>query len=622
MRLVVTARPAPTESLMGFALRLTELNGYPSTSYVLAAMGKEWYLPNVGRLDAARLTTLAGLGQGDIERLTHRPAERPRAYVRVYGSDLPSYEVNLRHPKVCPACLAEGRPCEAFWDLAQAAVCPVHQVHLLSECPGCSKRLLWARSKVRQCKCGFDLATAPVAPVAPALSELMAVLRSRVYQDQAVAPLPPAMSQLAHLDLRRLCKLIWVMSGVVHQARGGRRAPKARCHYRDRLDVVAAALTNWPVGFRDFLSATYEDVLQNAEELPRFPTVFSWLLVRLIKNDEGERSGFEFLEREVYRFGAQHWTRGSMARDEDSQRLVPERVRWGTMGEACEATGLHLLTLKKRIASGEIKSRRIKKSSNRAIVVDLDSIRSLQLTQYPAVSIRDAAPRIGVSIETLKALRDCGVIKEYYRSAFPGSLTHEDVEAFAEKVRGLGSNRRALNAPDVTTLDAAFYAWTASPKEKATLLARLLADPVKVLGKKRGHGVGRLQVSEAVVSDYFRDARRGAAACLSVTQTAERLGCTAAVVTWLKRGGHLKTRRQHGRDMPCLASVIAFDKNYEALARTAGRLGTTAKAAYARLNFEAFDHVTVKTTQYSTVFVHRRHATAIRAALAGGARRP
>jgi len=622
MRLVVTARPTPTESLMGFVLRLTELNGYPSTSYVLAAMGKEWYLPNVGRLDAARLATLAGLGQGDIERLTHRPAERPRAYVRVYGSDLPSYEVNLRHPKVCPTCVAEGRPCEAFWDLAQAAVCPVHQVHLLSECPGCSKRLLWARSKVRQCKCGFDLAAAPVAPVTPALSELMAVLRSRVYQDQALAPLPPAMSHLAHLDLRRLCKLIWVMSGVVHQARGGRRAPKARCHYRDQLDVVAGALTNWPVGFRDFLTATYEDVLQNAEELPRFPNVFSWLLVRLIKNDEGERSGFEFLERQVYRFGAQHWTRGSMARDEDSQRLVPERVRWGTMGEACEATGLHPLTLKKRIASGEIKIRRIKKSSNRAIVVDLDSIRSLQLTQYPAVSIRDAAPRIGVSIETLKALRDCGVIKEDYRSAFPGSLTHEDVEAFAEKVRDLGSNRRALNAPDVTTLDAAFSAWTASPKEKATLLARLLADPARVLGRKRGHGAGRLQVSEAVVSDYFRDARRGAAACLSVTQTAERLGCTEAVVTWLKRGGHLKTRRQHGRDMPCLASVIAFDKNYEALARTAERLGTTAKAAYARLNFAAFDHVTVRTTQYSTVFVHRRHATAIRAALAGGARRP
>jgi len=620
VRLVVRARPEPTESLMGFALRLTELNSYPSTAYVLAAMGKEWYLPNVGRLDAAGLATLAGLGKADIDRLTHRPAERPRAYVRVYGSDLPSYEVNLRHPKVCPECLAEGRPCEAFWDLAQAAVCPVHQAHLVSECPGCRKRFLWARSKVRQCKCGFDLATAVAAAATSALGELMSVLRGQVYQDGALAPLPPTMSHLAHLDLRRVCKLIWVMSGVAHQARGGRRAPKSRCHYRDHLDVVASALTNWPVGFRAFLSNTYDKLLQNAEELPRFPALFSWLLVRLVKNDQGDRSGFEFLEREVYRFGAQHWTRSSMARDEDSRRLVPERVRWGTMAEACEATGLHPVTLKKRIANGEIKSRRIKKSSNRAIVVDMESIRSIQLTQYPAVSIRDAAPRIGVSIETLKALRSSGVIAEDYRSAFPGSLTHEDVEAFAEKVRKLVSNKRTISDPGVATLDDAFAAWTASPKEKAGLLARLLADPKMVVGKKPGSGAGRLQVADELVSAYFQSARHGAVACLPVLKTAKRLGCTAAVVTWLKRGGHLKTKWRHGRQMPSLESVNAFDMKYEALARIAERLGVTAKSAYARIDFTGLDHVKVQTTQYTTIFVHRRHVNSIRAALAAGSR--
>lgn len=617
MRLVVTARPAPTESLMGFALRLTELNGYPSTAYVLAAMGKEWYLPKVGRLDAARLATLAGVGQGDIDRLTHRPADRPRAYVRVYGSDLPSYEVNLRHPKVCPACLAEGRPCEAFWDLAQAAVCPVHQAHLVSECPGCSKRLLWARSKVRQCKCGFELVTAPAAPATPALAELMALVRNRVYQDEALAPLSPAMSHLAHLDLRRLCKLIWVMSGVAHQARGGRRAPKARCHYRDRLDIVAAALTNWPLGFRDFLSRTYDELLQGAEELPRFPTLFSWLLVRLTKNDEGHRSSYLFLEREVYLFGAQHWTRASMARDDVSQRLLPEKIRWGTLSDACEATGFHPLTIKKRIASGEIKSRRIKKNSVRAIVIDLDSLRTMQITQYPAVSIREAAPRIGVSIETLKELRASGDIAEKYRPAFPGSLTHEDVESFAERVRNLGSDMRAKKGPGVTTLDAAFAAWTASPKEKAMLLARLLADPTMVVGKERGAGVGRLQVCEKKVSAYFQGARGDAALCLPVMKTAERLGCVAAVVTALKRSGHLASRQHHGRQTPCLSSVVEFDAKYEALSRISARLGVAARWAWARLESEGIDHLIVETTQHSTVFISRNEVAKVEKIILG-----
>ncbi len=617
MRLVVRTRPAPTESLMGFVLRLTEHNGYPTTAFVLAAMGKEWYLPKVGRLDAAGLASLVGLGQGDIDRLTHKPAERPRAYVRVYGSDLPSAEVNLRRPKVCPACLAEGRPCEAFWDLAQAIVCPMHKVHLVSECPGCSKHLLWARSKVRQCKCGFDLTTAPVAPATPALAELMAFLRNKVYQDEGLAPLSPTMIQLAHLDLRRVCKLIWVMSGVVHHARGELRAPKARSHYREHLHVVAAALSNWPVGFREFLSSTYGDLLKNEQHFPRFHILFNWVLVRLIKNDKAGRSAFDFIEREIYQFGAQHWTRAMMTRDEKSKRLLPTWVRWGTMTETCQVTGLHQLTVKRRIASGEIKSRLIKRGKECTVVVDMDSVRSMRLTQRPAVSLRDAAPRIGVSIETLRALRSSGVFTEAYRSAYPDSLTHEDVEAFAERVRNLCRGRRAINASGVKTLDEAFAAWTASPKEKAELLARILAAPSMVVGKKLGEGVGRLQIREKIVSAYFQGVRGDAAACLPVLKTAARLGCSPAVVTWLKRAGHLKTRKHLGRDMPCLASVIEFEKRYEALARVADRLNLTSTAAYARLNVDDFCHVSVRTTQNSTVFVSRGELAKVERALRG-----
>lgn len=615
MRLVVTAKPEPTESMMGFVLRLTELNGYPTTAFVLNAMGTEWYRQTVGRLDAAGLGAIAGISQDDIDRLTHKPALQPRTYVRVYGADLPSYEVTLGRPKFCPACFSEGRTCEAFWDLAQAVVCPMHQVQLVSDCPGCGNRVKWSRTKVRQCKCGFDLGSASAVPATPALVELMAVLRNRVYLDESVAPLPPAMSHLAHLSLRRLCKLIWVMSGVVHQAQGGARAPKARHHYRAQLDVVAAALTNWPLGFRDFLSVTYVHVLQSSEELPHFQTIFSWLLQRLVKNDKGDRSTFDFLEREIYRFGAQYWTPGSMARDEASRRLLPEDIRWRTMCELSEATGLHIATIKKRITSGEIKIRRIKKNSRRGFLIDMHSIRLRPLTQYPAMPVRDAAPRIGVSIETLKELRASGVVKEVYRSRFPDSLTREDVDAFAARIRDLGRNRRAISSPDVTTLHSAFGASILSPKEKAMLIARLLAEPAVVVGKKKGRGIGSLQVSKHAVSAFLQDVRSDVPECLSVKKAADRLGCAPCVVAALKRGRHLSTIRQRGRNILCLASVVEFERKYEALTRIATPLGTTARWAYARVDFNGIEHIVAKSTQHSTVFVHRRHVKTIQGAI-------
>jgi hypothetical protein len=602
---------------MGYILRLTEANGYPTTAYILSSMGRQWYQSTVGRLDARHLVPLAGLGASDVDRLTHQPSERPIAYVRVYGHDLPSYEVNLRRPKVCPLCLAEGRPCEAFWDLAQASACPIHRVMLATDCPGCSRPISWSRAKVSQCKCGANLSTAPVQPAPAVLCELMAVMRHQVYRDANLAPYPEALGHLQHLNLRRLCKLIWVLSGVIHQLNGGRRAPKARCHYKALLEDVATALENWPQGFRTFLATTYDGVIEASEELPRFGSIFSWLLVRLIKNDAQDDSPFTFLERELYRYGAQHWTRSAMARDDVAQALIPERVRWGTLSEASEATGLHLLTLKKRIAAGEIATRSIRNSGRRGLVVDMDSIRGQQLTQFPAVSIRDAAPQVGVSIETLKALRASGAFEENYRSIFPGSLTQEDVDAFAAQTQVLQTGVTAKNVPGVATLDEAFRAWTAAPPEKAALIAQLLADPTLVVGKRRGRGVGRLQVREKTISDHFRTARSDQAATVGVLATARRLGCSPAVVTWLKRDGHLQTRRRIGRDMPCLASVDAFDQTYEALARTAARVGVTAKCAYASLVFSALRHIKVTSWQYSTVFIHRSDVPTVEKRLRG-----
>lgn len=613
--LVVAPRPEPTESLMGFILRLTELNGYPSTSYLLATMGKHAYQSTVGRLDAEGLAGMVGLDQGDIDRLTHRPTERPRAFVRLYGQDLPCYEVNLRLQKVCALCLLEGRPCEAFWDLAQASVCPIHRVALITHCPGCSKALIWARTSVRRCRCGTDLTKANVSAASQALCDLMAAMRHLVYRDETVAALPKAMSHLAHLDLRRFCKLLWVLSGVVHQTQGGERAPKARFHYRVHMDSVADALANWPLGFRTFLQKTYGGFIERAEELPHFRSLFTWLLMRLVKNDEGDGSAFELLERELYLFGAQHWTRDAMARNGGSRDLMPEQMRWGTIAEAGEATGLHNLTIKRRIASGEIKTRRVRNKTNRALLVDMDCIRALHLMQSPAVPIRVAAPMIGVSIETLRVLRATGALEENYRSTYPGCLSQQDVSSFAAKFKVLSSGKKVLDTNGVTTLDDAFIKWKASPRDKADIFVRLLANPSLVVGKKRGAGAGRLQILEETVAAHFRIARAKEATCLTLGEAATRLGCTSGIVTSLKRSGHIKTHQKNGRHSLCLNSVTEFDTKYEIIGRAAAKCGQSAKAAYAHVDFNRIEYIKLENAECTTIFVNRNALPEIEKAL-------
>lgn len=605
--LVVTPRPGDTESLMGYILRLTEANGYTTLSYVLDSMHGHFYRNAIGRLDATPLMQIARLTREQVDRPTLRPQKKPKAYIRVYRNDLPIIEVTMARPKVCPQCLAATGQCEAFWDLAQAVACPVHRIMLVTTCPGCESDLTWRRQKVRECKCGQDLTKIAALPATDGLCVLMAVMRHLLYRDKNIAPYPEGMRHLAHLDLRRFCKLLWVLSCTLEKHRGGSPMPKGKSHYFSQYERIALALRDWPRGFQALLVEMYEDLVTTAARLPAFLTLFGWLMIRLIKNDEDEGSEYEFLEREAYRYGAKHWTRGALSRKGVSERLLPDEVRWGTLGEAAEMLGLHLMTVKKLIAAGHIKTRVVSDKKNRTIVVDMDCVRSQKVSRYPAVPIREAAKQVGVSIETLKAMRENGLYVTEHRSTYPGSMAHEDIEVLRARLDGLLAGKLVARGSDVITLDRAFLQWAASPAEKAEVYARLLDCTEWVVGRQTtGIGAGRLQMYVEQF-EVLIDEMRGEDASVTAQVAAKRLNCTAAVITELKRTGHLECQEYRGRVMPREKSLRQFERDYEVMSLIAKRVGISVKRVYARVDLSSVRHLRVGTKQCTTVFVHRKN---------------
>lgn len=608
MKLVVTPKPLAYESLMGYALHLTEANGYPSISYVTSALNGRWYGSTIGRLDAAPLAEMAHLEPAEIERLTMRPSARPRAFVRVFGHDLPSAEVSSREPKICPLCLKEGRRCEGFWELTQAVACPRHSVELVSICPQCAKQLRWARKRTNQCKCGADLTAWPAGSVSTHLADLMGLLRAMTYRDQLGEPIPTQWRHLQHLTLRQLCKLTWTLSCVVQGDGMGRGRSKARRNYRRELNAVAHALSDWPHNFRLFLADRYNASVSNSQSLPSFHRLFAWLKDALIKNVEGGATAFQFVRDEVHRFAAQHWTRSTVARD-SSDALAPDLTfRWGTYGEACDVTGLHILTLQKLVRAGEIKSKKVATDGTRATVVDLEHARAFRQSQsrHPAACVRRAAKQVGVSIETLKAMCDSGLYQRNHRATMPQSLTVEDVAALAARLNGLLRGKRLVHAEGITSLDQALTASHASPAEKATVYERLLQDPDLVVGRRtKGPGLGgRLQVMAAAIETLVAGMRDNDV-CVTVRVAAKQLECADAVITGLKRAGHLQCRTFRGRIHPCRASVNHFDEAYESLSRVSRRMGVPIKRIYARFDFAKVQYIRVRTAQYVTMFVRR-----------------
>ena len=609
--LIVRPRPAPTESLMGYMLRLSECNGYPSKAFLQSYIRSGCNRNYIGRLDALPLMELAGISAQDAARLSLRPIERSRGYIRLFGQDMPSYEVSLASPKVCPQCLEEHGRCEAFWDLTQARACPIHKTVLLKQCLKCGSKLLWTRRKVSECPCGANLAACSSVAAPPALCNLMGLLRYLVYREHNEISCPPSLLHLAHLSLRQLCKLTWVMTSMLH-GMGERKGSyaKSRMPYEVEAERVARALMNWPYGFQTLLNELYENTLLTAEVLPRYFTMFDWFFARLVRNSDDMGSAYQFMADQLSAFGARYWTRGAMARAGSRPLPSLDSYRWGTIGEAAKILDLHMHTMSKLIDAGEIPVRRISSSAARPFIVDLEWARNQRVTKEPSIGVREAAKEIGISIETLRAMISKGSYFAAHRPAFPGGLAREDVRAFAGRLRRLVKGKKRIRTEGVITVDKIFFEFCASPDMKADVFAHLLANEGLVIGKATGDGVGSAQIRSHELRPILEKLSPAVRFIRTVNASAA-LNCTQVVVIALKRAGHLETVWVKGRERIVEASLRDFSEKYVPVSSIARRLGMQTNAVYGRLDFKKIKHIKVG----ATVFVRRSHIVKVEAML-------
>lgn len=169
-RLLRTPQPIPDESFWGYTTRLTELNHYKNSRWILKLAGIQLDHGPFGHafilrenIDLSALAQLGGVEISKLTSLTYPPANGSGSPVkhRFFDSLVPWTLICLSYSKVCPACLRESNYCRRMWDLVPVTACPAHNCLLIHECPSCKKRITWARHRVSICRCGFDWREAP-----------------------------------------------------------------------------------------------------------------------------------------------------------------------------------------------------------------------------------------------------------------------------------------------------------------------------------------------------------------------------------------------------------------------------------------------------------------------------
>ena len=140
--------PATGEGLLGYRLRLSEINQYPTSSWIYDGPVASTVLRGYEALGRSEfLDVLAALTAIDRSKLAQALLFPKKLYIR---------SVNLSLARVCPACLEETAFLRKLWDLSLYVVCPIHGAYLLDSCPVCKADITWSRSHVTTCHCGFD----------------------------------------------------------------------------------------------------------------------------------------------------------------------------------------------------------------------------------------------------------------------------------------------------------------------------------------------------------------------------------------------------------------------------------------------------------------------------------
>ncbi len=578
--LLRTPLPRPTESLLGYVLRLSEENGYDTPWHILVQAGiHQGEMASPG-FPHPKLASLTGQSPTAYESMAYRDSGKTIGY-QLLGHPLGDSSVcrplRLRHPAFCPCCAEELGFIDAFWDLEIAIACSRHRTGLTKACPACGLGLSWFRPGILQCKCGADLREAVRPDASDAVVALMEVLRAKLHGEPPLlsAPGSPPSAALAMLSLKELIALVRQLGSFALLAASGSSEGSDEAI----VEAAAESLAEWPKRFHQ--------LLRKLGELPGARTDSPSLVARLgafYSTLLRGRPEHAFLRDEFIQFGSQQWGEGLV-----DARMLSEGAdrRFTSRAGLARRTGIDPRTLSKWASEGKLSIKSVESGRRTRYVADASELPEKSDAPGHFIEERLAARLLGLPVAVLAALKgshyaaaNSPAMKRGYHSA--------DVEVFRLRLLGraaaAGPLAAGVPARDTITLDAVMRQTRfGGARNKAAFLGRYLDGDVEGFHVS-GSGQSELVFLRSTIDAYAR-ASRASGEFISRTDAGKALACSAAVVAALVAEGHLHSSSElHGRVLK--ASVDSFLERYVPLSLMAAESRTKA-ASLLRLSEES-----------------------------------
>lgn len=564
-RLPMTTEPMAGESLLGFLLRLAELNAYPNPQALLASLGWRFdrqFVENLGVVERE-----LGLSRGSLAATA--PAQDGCEPIRRWRLQ--------RHSSlaICPLCMSDHTVHRIAWRHALVVACPDHGLLLQDTCPSCGDRQIPGASGLHGCACGLPFAGFAQVPAGPALIGLSALLAGTAHATRSGMPAPLDVATPVDVDL-------FVFTLASHHVRlrtgknGKGAVPKSVAAGIRFVQPVADMLDLWPAAFDD------EVRRHLAAGDPGSPSAIARLgpwYRSLVRFRAAAYRPFHDRMAAVVAGTFDGSYRGAVA----AAGHVPQ---WIPAAAAARIIGVRPDRLRDAVAEGLVEGRLVHTGlGHRHVTVRRETAEGLARAWAATLDRRQAADRLGVGRTQLGLLIEAQVVVPRPADRLPplaaGAFHEDDIGHLVGRIREAVDHRPG---PQVAFAEINLRR-TTDRSALLDLFWRIAQGQVRAVSAPADETLGAFRF---LASDVTRAlSRHRPASAWSAEDAAAVLGTKPQCVTaWIRQGlipaGRypLAGRQGHAVDP---VDLVTFGRTFVDVATLARTLGTTSRAVLARL---------------------------------------
>lgn len=594
--LLRTPRPFPDESIKGYLLRVTEVNGYGDPIYILNLAGMKAYLTAYAtNMNWPKLSTVLKVDLRTLKKMAYcyfkgKHIESPKVGV-FQGNALRSYQIRRADPKICPECLKEASYIPQLWDLAAVKVCPIHNCYLVELCPYCDKKIIWDRSGVCICRCGGDWRNLKVKQV-DAAQALLSYLIYRSCGKHKGIPFPchliEATNPLLILNLAELLTTVFFISGQMQgltDATGKNQINNlSSINLNNALLKAVAVFHNWP--------STYFKFLEEIKgKKPRFNSAtglhkdFGQFYIALYRRWDVSLPQFLKDAFEVYL--AKHWDGGrSSIPLIQAKHSIGDR-KYITLSETMRFCDVSRFTIEHYLKTGFLKAKFYEAKSARVILIDTESVKALKdfLDSGSLMDAQAVGKYLGIGDKVVLGLASENYLQLIRGPSIDGHtrwiFEKPNVDTLVSRLNELAVKFEKKEGLTLIKLRSAIFTLTPVGMKEVPFLKLILQGVIKPYMRSETKRISDFLFSKPELLKYLNNqikiVRKNA---MSVEDVRKIVGLRHDNLQLLIKKGLFQVRKGKGQNYSVLVAqreIDSFNAKYIFIAKLAKELKTSPK---------------------------------------------